>query len=32
LFVMGFGDFVGTVIVLLVLEGVVRVMGKKTVD
>ena len=32
LFVMGFGDFVGTVIVLLALEGVMRAMGKKTVD
>ena len=30
LFVMGFGDFVGTIIVLLALEGVMRLMGKKT--
>ena len=32
LFIMGFGDFVGTVIVLLALEGAVHVVGKKTVD
>jgi len=32
LFVMGFGDFVGTVIVLLALGGVVRVVGKNRAD